>query len=186
MSLALSRSVINVEPGLGLAAMQQQIHYPRARQREAQPLNPSTLNPSTPQPLNEKQMKKLLSIIAIAGLLMACNDKPAAQVGETVEVQVGDSTVKAVVVDPASTTSVTKFQPTGDLEKDAEFVVVNSLKVTADMLEGKATQADQDAASQMLLDAMKYYQDLDQAKGEQFRQIVNKKLLEHANEFKKK
>ena len=131
-------------------------------------------------------MKKLLSIIAIAGLLMACNDKPAAQVGETVEVQVGDSTVKAVVVDPASTTSVTKVQPTGDLEKDAEFVVVNSLKVTADMLDGKATQADHDAASQMLLDAMKYYQDLDQAKGEQFRQIVSKKLLEHANDFKKK
>lgn len=131
-------------------------------------------------------MKKLLYIIAIVAVMAACDNKPA-QEGSTVEVQAGDSTVTAVVVDPQSVEQpATTFQPTGDMEKDAEFVVVNSLKVTAAMLDGKASQEDQNAASQMLLDAMKYYQDLDKAKGEQFKQIVNKKLLEHANEFKKK
>ena len=129
-------------------------------------------------------MKKLLYIIAIVAVLAACGDKNA-QVGSTVEVKSGDSTVTAVVIDPnAPTTS--KFQPTGDMEKDAEFLVAQGCMVTPDMLNGTASEEDINAANQMLLDAMKYYQDLDKAKGEQFMQLVSKKLLEHAKELQQK
>ncbi len=77
-----------------------------------------------------------------------------------------------------------KFYTSGDMNHDAEIVVVNSLKTTADMLEGKVSWEENEAADQMLLDALDYYKTL--GKGELFTKLVNKKLFEHANEFKKK
>ena len=58
------------------------------------------------------------------------------------------------------------------------------LAVTKALLTGSATQEQQNEASQALLDAIKYYNSLDEAKGKEFQNLVNKKLKEHAAEFK--
>ncbi len=131
-------------------------------------------------------MKKLLLMLAMTAMLTACDstsgtkdDKQAAGGDSIAAVEAQQSGQPA-----AAPTGQSKFVPTGDLEADAEAVVVNSLAVTKALLTGSATQEQQNEASQALLDAIKYYNSLDEAKGKEFQNLVNKKLKEHAAEFK--
>ncbi len=131
-------------------------------------------------------MKKFLLMLAVSVTLLGCNAKPnkaAATDGNSdnpIEVNAGEGGADV----SQEATSGLKFVPTGNLEADAEMLVRNSLKVTQAMLKGNATQQQQEEASQMLVDAVKYYNSLDEAKGKEFQRLVSQNLLEHTNEYK--